>query len=66
MGRLAMIMSMPVGKFVCRSIGVVCVMSSGKRLFQWAVDEGGTLVTVLRLKRPTYVLNPEIASETTS
>jgi hypothetical protein len=39
-GRLAMIMSMPVGKFVCRSAGVVWVMSSGRRLFQWAVAAG--------------------------
>ena len=42
MGRLAIIMSMPVGKFVCRSVGVVWVMSSGRRLFHWAVDEGGS------------------------
>ena len=41
-GRLAMIMSMPVGKFVCRSVGVVLVMSSGRRLFHWAVGEGGS------------------------
>jgi hypothetical protein len=40
--RLAMIMSIPVGKFVRRSVGVVWVMSSGRRLFQWAVDEGGS------------------------
>ena len=40
MGRLAMIISMPIGKFVCRYVGVVWVMSSGRRLFQWAVDEG--------------------------
>ena len=40
MGRLAMIMSMLVGKFVCRSVGVVWVMPGGRRLFQWAVDEG--------------------------
>ena len=40
MGRLAMIMSMHVEKFVCRSVGVVWVMSTGRRLFQWAVDEG--------------------------
>ena len=30
MGRLAMIMSMPVGKFVCRSVGVMWVMSRGE------------------------------------
>ena len=42
MGRLAMIMSMLVGRFVCRSVGVVWVMSSGRRLFQCAVDEGGS------------------------
>ncbi len=41
-GRLAMIMSMSVGKFVCRSVGVVWVMSSGRRLFHWAVDEEGS------------------------
>ncbi len=40
MGRLAMIMSMPVGKFVCRSVGVMWVMSSGREVFQWAVAEG--------------------------
>ena len=42
MGRLAMIMSMHVGNFVCRLVGVVWVMSSGRRLFQWAADEGGS------------------------
>ena len=42
MGRLAMVMSMPVGKFVYRSVGVLWVMSSGRRLFQCAVDEGGS------------------------
>ncbi len=42
MGRLAMIMSMSVGKLVFRSVGVVWVMSSGRRLFQWAVDERGS------------------------
>ena len=35
-----MIISMPVGNFDGRSVGVVCVMSSGRRLFQGAVDEG--------------------------
>ncbi len=40
MGRLAMIMSMPVGKFVCRSECVMWVMSSGRELFQWAVAAG--------------------------
>ncbi len=42
MGRLAIIMSMPVGRFVCRYVSVVWVMSSGRRLFQWVVDEGGS------------------------
>ena len=42
MGRLAMIMSMSVGKFVCRSVGVMWVMSSGREVFQWAVAEGGS------------------------
>ena len=42
MGRLAMIMSMPVGKFVCRSVGVMWVMSRGRRLFQSTVDERGS------------------------
>ena len=42
MGRLAMILSMTVGKCVCRSVSVVWVIFSGRRLFQWAVDEGGS------------------------
>ena len=37
-----MIMSMPVGKFVCRSVGVVWMMSNGRRLFQCAMDEEGS------------------------
>ena len=37
-----MIMSMHVGKFVCRSVGVICVTSSGSRVFQWAVEERGS------------------------
>ena len=37
-----MTMSIHVRKFVCRSVGVVWVMSSGRRLFQWAVYEGGS------------------------
>ena len=37
-----MIMSMPVGKFVCRSCGVMWVMSSGREVFQLAVAEGGS------------------------
>ncbi len=37
-----MIMSMPVGNFVCRYVGVMWVMSSGKELFQWAVAAGGS------------------------
>ena len=41
-GRLAMIMSMPMGKFVCRYVGVVRVMSSGIRVFQWAAEERGS------------------------
>ncbi len=40
-GRLAMITSMHVGKFVCRFVGVVCVVSSGSRVFRWAVEERG-------------------------
>ena len=39
MSRLAMITSMPVGKFVSRSVGTLCVISSGRRVFQWAVKE---------------------------
>ncbi len=42
MGRLAIIMSMPVGIFFCRSVGVMWVMSSGKELLQWAVAAGGS------------------------
>ena len=37
-----MIMSMHVGKFVFRSVGVVLVISSGSRVFQWAVVERGS------------------------
>ena len=37
-----MIMSMHVGKIVCRSDGVMWVMSSGRELFQLAVAAGGS------------------------
>ena len=50
MGRLAMIMSMPVGKFVCRSFGVMWAMSSGREVFQWAVADGLDRLAYLDLK----------------
>ena len=37
-----MITSMPVGKFVCRYDGIVCVISSGSRVFQLVVEERGS------------------------
>ena len=60
MGRLAMIMSMHVGKFVCRSVGVMWVMSSGRELFQCAVAAAGSwrgyfsLICVIRCWRDVY------------
>ncbi len=42
MGRLAIIMSIPLGKFVCRYVGVFCVVSSGSSVSQWAVEESGS------------------------
>ncbi len=42
MGRLAMIKSIPVGNFVCRSLGVTCIVSSGSDVFHWVVAEGGS------------------------
>jgi hypothetical protein len=59
-GRLAMIMSMPVGKLFCRSAGVMLVMSSGREVFPWAVAEGGgwpgyfSCICVIRCWRDVY------------
>ena len=37
-GRLAIITSIPAGKFVCRFVGVICVVSSGSSVSQWTVE----------------------------
>ncbi len=64
MGRLAIIMSMPVGKFVCRLVGVMWVMSSGRELFQWAVAAGGSWrgyfsrICVIRCWSDVYASGP--------
>ena len=34
-----MILSMHVGTFVCRSVGVVRVISRGTKVFRWAIEE---------------------------
>ncbi len=34
-GRLAMIKSIPMGKHVCRSLGVICILWSGISIFHW-------------------------------
>ena len=42
MGRLAIITSIPVGKFVCRFVGVICVVSNGSSVSHWTVEESGS------------------------
>ena len=42
MGRMAIITSIHVEFFVYRSVGVMLVVSSGSRVFQWAMEEIGS------------------------
>jgi hypothetical protein len=41
-GWLAVIISMHVGKFVFRYVGVMRVISNGSRVFLWAMEERGS------------------------